>query len=148
MGAKIDNLHKTNPDSGDLCSWGGGSGGAKMEENRVSLGIKCIIQNKIYPHVCGGTVNPITADYPRVCGGTVSDLSPRVRGNPKLWGSIPACAGEPTWTSIHCWRRNYGKTAYRIRPQNAGKLYGGASLIATAGVVGSVDGPGGWSVIT
>ena len=49
--------------------------------------------------------------YPRVCGGTVSNspclgmmvgLSPRVRGNPRtrcsderLYGSIPACAGEP-----------------------------------------------------
>ena len=53
--------------------------------------------------------------YPRVCGGTCSaarrcpppsGLSPRVRGNPDLWataqsdrGSIPACAGEPTWPS-------------------------------------------------
>ena len=51
--------------------------------------------------------------YPRVCGGTraaalsaspPSGLSPRVRGNRcGLWrglcrrGSIPACAGEPTW---------------------------------------------------
>ena len=51
--------------------------------------------------------------YPRVCGGTVAlyaqrergqGLSPRVRGNPPDSqtlaaddGSIPACAGEPTW---------------------------------------------------
>ncbi len=51
--------------------------------------------------------------YPRVCGGTVTDLaprpvrrglSPRVRGNPDHLpqanprpGSIPACAGEPTF---------------------------------------------------
>ena len=50
--------------------------------------------------------------YPRVCGGTeptdegaeiVMGLSPRVRGNLQLpdkgvvlWGSIPACAGEPS----------------------------------------------------
>ena len=49
--------------------------------------------------------------YPRVCGGTddvqtpmagLNGLSPRVRGNPArqiahqtVWGSIPACAGEP-----------------------------------------------------
>ena len=49
--------------------------------------------------------------YPRVCGGTCTDdmstctaggLSPRVRGNLVMrryalgvWGSIPACAGEP-----------------------------------------------------
>ena len=54
--------------------------------------------------------------YPRVCGGTVVStqmviygwgLSPRVRGNPppdkhivNWYGSIPACAGEPTvWWS-------------------------------------------------
>ena len=53
--------------------------------------------------------------YPRVCGGTFRDwarqnsglgLSPRVRGNPdvdraraKAFGSIPACAGEPTTTT-------------------------------------------------
>ena len=50
--------------------------------------------------------------YPRVCGGTtptgtgttaLEGLSPRVRGNPGAhydenasWGSIPACAGEPS----------------------------------------------------
>ena len=50
-------------------------------------------------------------DYPRVCGGTrdaglerewLKGLSPRVRGNPVqaavfkiLFGTIPACAGEP-----------------------------------------------------
>ena len=50
--------------------------------------------------------------YPRVCGGTVPlgairiphpGLSPRVRGNPfkllvrrQVFGSIPACAGEPS----------------------------------------------------
>ena len=52
-----------------------------------------------------------TGDYPRVCGGTpfagmrvgrIAGLSPRVRGNlssvsmcQPLWGTIPACAGEP-----------------------------------------------------
>ena len=54
--------------------------------------------------------SPVTV-YPRVCGGTPAGarpglrragLSPRVRGNPSLFGdtssrprSIPACAGEP-----------------------------------------------------
>ena len=53
--------------------------------------------------------------YPRVCGGTYHagrhrpspyGLSPRVRGNQdgrivlqKAHGSIPACAGEPTWAA-------------------------------------------------
>ena len=57
---------------------------------------------------CHGDASTV---YPRVCGGTgvvhsrevaVVGLSPRVRGNPRLWHlwlrclrSIPACAGEP-----------------------------------------------------
>ena len=61
-----------------------------------------------------GTVS-IHSVYPRVCGGTSSSgpplpplngLSPRVRGNPGEWpigrgfiGSIPACAGEPSFSS-------------------------------------------------
>ena len=72
----------------------------------------------VYPRVCGGTLLPclvwswtLLPVYPRVCGGTVQEgergregggLSPRVRGNhcvatggPGIWGSIPACAGEP-----------------------------------------------------
>ncbi len=56
--------------------------------------------------------NSISEVYPRVCGGTIavvrmwdlsSGLSPRVRGNPYAgslllfsFGSIPACAGEPS----------------------------------------------------
>ena len=51
---------------------------------------------KVYPRVCGGTVN-ITCAH-----GTSVGLSPRVRGNRGFsgrragWsGSIPACAGEP-----------------------------------------------------
>ena len=50
----------------------------------------------VYPRVCGGTPTSIT---PTWCS---RGLSPRVRGNPKIWpteiplsGSIPACAGEP-----------------------------------------------------
>ena len=67
---------------------------------------------------CAGEPNRWAANpggcevYPRVCGGTISaaiawrilyGLSPRVRGNPAYpdeedddWGSIPACAGEPS----------------------------------------------------
>ena len=67
---------------------------------------------------CAGEPSPSVSElaayrvYPRVCGGTrdrngveyaAPGLSPRVRGNldpvlvrPRLRGSIPACAGEPT----------------------------------------------------
>ena len=51
---------------------------------------------KVYPRVCGGTLQP--EPRRRVRAG----LSPRVRGNPLIagiiilyLGSIPACAGEP-----------------------------------------------------
>ena len=51
----------------------------------------------VYPRVCGGT--PTRRRY----GGTRFGLSPRVRGNHVLllyphdtYGSIPACAGEPS----------------------------------------------------
>ena len=62
--------------------------------------------------VCGGQFLACSEVYPRVCGGTPRrrvmwtgwhGLSPRVRGNLNIspvatpaWGSIPACAGEPT----------------------------------------------------
>ena len=61
-----------------------------------------LIRSKVYPRVCGGT--PLSStDAP--CG---QGLSPRVRGNlfaivlvAIVWGSIPACAGEPTtWRTI------------------------------------------------
>ena len=74
---------------------------------------------------CAGEPSPAVAAgggrtvYPRVCGGTPGfadililhpGLSPRVRGNlvkghlpERQWGSIPACAGEPTRRS--CLRR-------------------------------------------
>ena len=60
--------------------------------------------------------NPFSRVYPRVCGGTALSathsisslgLSPRVRGNHaptenpcRLRGSIPACAGEPSYTLV------------------------------------------------
>ncbi len=52
--------------------------------------------HRVYPRVCGGTFHECT-DVRQSNG-----LSPRVRGNPQkprsqpiLFGSIPACAGEP-----------------------------------------------------
>ena len=65
------------------------------------------LQNKVYPHVCGGTRHCV--DAPAYHPG----LSPRVRGNLALStrregrvGSIPACAGEPagrTTGGRWCW---------------------------------------------
>ena len=52
----------------------------------------------VYPRVCGGT------GHPRRAWGPFPGLSPRVRGNPEGGrdvyagrGSIPACAGEPSF---------------------------------------------------
>ena len=75
--------------------------------------------------------------YPRVCGGTVyatraaiasAGLSPRVRGNPdgtrradNRWGSIPACAGEPTCSGSPSW-------AGRVYP----RVCGGTNIIPGA----------------
>ena len=57
---------------------------------------------RVYPRVCGGTPTTFSAF------GTTTGLSPRVRGNlnsalssPMWWGSIPACAGEPS-PIFHC----------------------------------------------
>ena len=53
---------------------------------------------QVYPRVCGGTRNSMARGMGR------KGLSPRVRGNPGRdgcecsgAGSIPACAGEPTY---------------------------------------------------
>ena len=70
------------------------------------------------------TVERPSGVYPRVCGGTMrarriwpwsAGLSPRVRGNlgchlaaTKFWGSIPACAGEPS----AAYRRRVCTTVY------------------------------------
>ena len=54
------------------------------------------LRERVYPRVCGGTLAPAE----RLCAFV--GLSPRVRGNLALFlvggflfGSIPACAGEP-----------------------------------------------------
>ncbi len=58
-------------------------------------------QCAVYPRVCGGTADRHVARSLRV------GLSPRVRGNLEIpessewwWGSIPACAGEPTGVAL------------------------------------------------
>ena len=55
----------------------------------------------VYPRVCGGTSlsptpNPdlVEAVYPRVCGGTRTVQRSKCKSG--AWGSIPACAGEPS----------------------------------------------------
>ena len=80
--------------------------------------------------------------YPRVCGGTWTrspnitlshGLSPRVRGNlrpmprlRRLQGSIPACAGEPRWSSVYTslagvYPRVCGGTHFFTSPRRWGK---------------------------
>ena len=92
------------------------------------------------PH--GGRLYRVGAGvYPRLCGGTAArgaglhrrgGLSPPVRGNP-LWaaardeslGSIPACAGEPSWTARHLRRA-------QVYPRLCGGT-GGRRLAGAAG---------------
>ncbi len=81
--------------------------------------------------------------YPRVCGGTVPGagevgagrgLSPRVRGNlgqacadAAATGSIPACAGEPSYYRVaHFWGRVYPRVCggTRQRGDRSGGLRG------------------------
>ena len=64
-------------------------------------GSGCSTSPEVYPRVCGGTF-PIILAARRAEG-----LSPRVRGNqddgertPRRQGSIPACAGEPSPSSL------------------------------------------------
>ena len=77
--------------------------------------------------------------YPRVCGGTslvggppggIHGLSPRVRGNPRVFrprlegpGSIPACAGEPFPTS-----------QWRIPPRVYPRVCGGTQSVVSGSV--------------
>ena len=80
----------------------------------------CLLHGRSIPACAGEPISPRSASasatvYPRVCGGTISmqagrvdegGLSPRVRGNrsaaPSTYmatRSIPACAGEPSYSS-------------------------------------------------
>ncbi len=59
-----------------------------------------LVYGKVYPRVCGGTKS-LHKSFQAVRG-----LSPRVRGNRpngcaqgRINGSIPACAGEPSWNA-------------------------------------------------
>ena len=65
------------------------------------IAILLVYQSSVYPRVCGGTPRPFPSGLGRL------GLSPRVRGNRKPPtiqlkpnGSIPACAGEPSWTLL------------------------------------------------
>ena len=89
------------------------------------------------------TAPPTTRVYPRVCGGTLrrerlrlrqGGLSPRVRGNrfisgvgEVLWGSIPACAGEPRWATTDA-------RAKRVYPRVCGGTK--PAMVNTDAVVG------------
>ena len=112
-----------------------------------------------------GTLMPVRGVYPRVCGGTPgtagtelppAGLSPRVRGNRRPapedvldFGSIPACAGEPTSKS---WRRRVKRVYPRVcggtspdgalpggetglSPRVRGNRWGTASVRARAGSI-------------
>ena len=77
----------------------------------------------VYPRVCGGTIQASIAVMP--CIG----LSPRVRGNlydagntPGQVGSIPACAGEPTWATV-------GQSLITVYP----RVCGGTKALELAG---------------
>ena len=79
------------------------------------------LEDGVYPRVCGGT----PASWP--CAMPSAGLSPRVRGNhgvagPSVdcGGSIPACAGEPQYSPLHCitmkvYPRVCGGTYVRLR---------------------------------
>ena len=90
----------------------------RVRGNQIAVGLDAPSSGSIpacagEPHLGGGQVGPIRV-YPRVCGGTdrakvtygsLVGLSPRVRGNRLAAGgnhrgdrSIPACAGEPSWS--------------------------------------------------
>ena len=100
--------------------------------------------SRVYPRVCGEPVSASIADmpcgvYPRVCGGTGGSndrtytgagLSPRVRGNltlpPIEWdtdGSIPACAGEPSWCLyVRALQRVYPRVCGGTRSNSAADI--------------------------
>ena len=78
---------------------------------------------KVYPRVCGGTDH---APHP---AARLLGLSPRVRGNrpgqrrnANIWGSIPACAGEPEpdasgFSTVQVYPRVCGGTHAGHRPR-------------------------------
>ena len=82
---------------------------------------------RVYPRVCGGTAHSVDPTLP------VLGLSPRVRGNrggsiPLCTStrSIPACAGEPTWSR----RQSRRKEVY---PRVCGGTGGHGGLINRGG---------------
>ena len=91
------------------------------------------------PYPCSGSCG-VSGVYPRVCGGTarrpgdlqaVRGLSPRVRGNrsypdPCFMSSrsIPACAGEPSFTGVSC-----------IYVQVYPRVCGGTAIVSVAVII-------------
>ena len=87
----------------------------------------CTTTTRVYPRVCGGTVEAVAA------ARLLLGLSPRVRGNPRraaggagASGSIPACAGEPCppafLTDVAAvYPRVCGGTARTPRPSTRGE---------------------------
>ena len=78
---------------------------------------------RVYPRVCGGTLDGLHRDSAH------RGLSPRVRGNPArppslspLRWSIPACAGEPSWSAL----MGVGNEVYP-------RVCGGTGLLGGAG---------------
>ena len=104
-------------------------------------GVSVNRRGEVYPRVCGGTT------YSRHCSSLTDGLSPRVRGNPAMelhdaplgglsprvrgnrrvlrltrsLGSIPACAGEPTGTSLRV------AVVVRVYPRVCGGTRNGAA---------------------
>ena len=83
--------------------------------------------DRVYPRVCGGTVNPRRGPFAR------QGLSPRVRGNPGIpirrpmsRRSIPACAGEPVLVSI-------SRSRHTVYPRVCGGTWTTKASAAPAG---------------
>ena len=86
---------------------------------------KAFLAFRVYPRVCGGT------GHDGMGGARQGGLSPRVRGNREditlaevLWGSIPACAGEPTrrapaFPSRRVYPRVCGGTLFAFLPSHS-----------------------------
>ena len=95
---------------------------------------------RVYPRVCGGTL-----DFAQP-GSPIDGLSPRVRGNlrtptrsPGMWGSIPACAGEPHTAEVTWETKGAGEpSTYERKHRRAGvypRVCGGTQRRTAASAV-------------